>query len=429
MLPNGFKINTESGAEWLVEEKLGGGGQGEVYRVSNGSAQRALKWYYPHAAFVRQLDNLRYIINSGAPSDRFVWPEDLVRAADGSTFGYLMPLREPRFKSLNDLMRNNIETTFRAICTACFELAHHYRLLHSKGLAYYDISLGNIFFDPQTGEIRIVDNDNVSVNQSSQPAVCGTPRFMAPEIVRGEAQPSTETDLFSLAVLMFHLLFVSHPFDGEQEYRIHCFDLPAMQRLYGNPIFIFDPNNHSNRPVPDWHNNAILYWEIYPQFIRDLFTRAFTDGLRPERRVRESEWQRAMAQLRDLIIYSPDGSENFYDPELLRQGKPHICWHSKKAITLPPRMKIEDRLIAITHTAVLTEYHFTGNYDDFYTVRARVVPHPTQRGIFGLQNESNQTWSFTDANGNLQTVSPGQRITIRDGLRLNFGRCVGEIRA
>ncbi|MCS6870419.1 MAG: serine/threonine protein kinase, partial [Anaerolineae bacterium] len=280
---------------------------------------------------------------------------------------------------------------------------------------------------PDTGEIRIVDNDNVCTNGSSAP-VLGTPYFMAPEIVRGEATPSTETDLYSLAVLLFHLLFVGHPLNGEQEYRIHCLDLAAMRKLYGtNPVFIFDPNNSTNRPVPGWHDNAIIYWQIYPQFIRDLFTRAFTEGLRPEGRVRESEWQRAMVRLRDSIIFSADGSENFYDPELLRQGKPHICWHSKQPITLPPRLKIEDRIIMLTHVTTLSEHHFKGNFN-FDQVLARVVQHPTQRGIWGLRNESGQVWHFTDSDGSLREVPHSKSVTLRDGLVINFGGVTGEIR-
>jgi serine/threonine protein kinase len=49
----------------------------------------------------------------------------------------------------------------------------------------------------------IADNDNVSVDGAGVLGVLGTPRFMAPEIVRGETVPSTQTDLFSLSVLIF----------------------------------------------------------------------------------------------------------------------------------------------------------------------------------------------------------------------------------
>ena len=50
-------------------------------------------------------------------------------------------------------------------------------------------SFGNAFFDPDNGDVLIADNDNVSVDGAGVLGVLGTPRFMAPEVVRGEAVP------------------------------------------------------------------------------------------------------------------------------------------------------------------------------------------------------------------------------------------------
>ena len=72
-----------------------------------------------------------------------------------------------------------------------------------------------------------------------------------------------------------------------------------MNKLYGrNPIFIYDPNDKSNRPVKGYQDNVIIYWELYPQTIRDLFTKSFTVGLTlPNKRVTEKEWLEAFANL------------------------------------------------------------------------------------------------------------------------------------
>lgn len=40
----------------------------------------------------------------------------------------------------------------------------------------------NLFFDPDTGDVLICDNDNVSANGVNHSSVYGTPRFMAPEM-------------------------------------------------------------------------------------------------------------------------------------------------------------------------------------------------------------------------------------------------------
>jgi serine/threonine protein kinase len=81
---------------------------------------------------------------------------------------------------------------------ACIHLVEAYRALHSQGIAYRDISQGNVFFDPATGDILVCDNDNAVVD-GRQAGIEGTMEFMAPELVRGDpgASPSTQSTWFS----------------------------------------------------------------------------------------------------------------------------------------------------------------------------------------------------------------------------------------
>ena len=174
-----------------------------------------------------------------------------------------------------DLMKNRVNPSFDVICRTAFNLTKGYRNLHIAGAKYQDISFGNLFFNPDNGDVLICDNDNVSYGNSKPGGVLGTPGFMAPEIVRGEARPSRDTDRYSLAVLLFYLFMVNHPLDGKQEANIKCMDMAAREKLYGtDPIFIFDPDNKTNRPVPGIHDNANIYWPLYPEQLRQLFTKA-----------------------------------------------------------------------------------------------------------------------------------------------------------
>jgi serine/threonine protein kinase len=413
---------------------VGQRGQGEVYQVSVNSHPYALKWYFPD--YIPQDPHLRerleFVIKRGAPNDRFLWPLEWVYdpGSGGETFGYIMPLREPRFKGLVDLMRRRVEPSFRALCTAAFELADSYLQLHTCGLCYRDISFGNAFFDPDTGEVRICDNDNVAVPGADTGGVAGTPRFMAPEIVRGEALPSTDTDLYSLAVLLFYMFMLHHPLEGKREADIHCFDLPAIRELYGfRPLFIFDPNDDANSPVPGYQDNARIYWPIYPQFLRDLFTRAFTDGLRdPRRRVRESEWRKAFVNLRDSIFYCGRcDMENFYDSEQLRQKTPHVCWSCQDHLLLPPRMRLGQSVVMLNHDTHLFPHHIGASYD-FSAPIATVVRHPQNPNVWGLKNLSGKKWTVTRADGRLLEIPPGKSFTITANARIHFGPVEGEIR-
>src|SRR6185369_4981261 len=95
------------------------------------------------------------------------------------------------------------------------------------------------------------------------------------------------------------------------------FDEAMRMRLYGlDPLFVFDPEDQSNAPVPGEQDSLVAAWNLYPQYIRDLFTRAFTVGLRDplNGRVRESEWREAIAHLYDALFpCNHCGAVTFYD--------------------------------------------------------------------------------------------------------------------
>lgn len=426
-------------AQGTVGAFLGAGGQGEVYRAELDGAAVALKWYLPHAATPAQRTLLHDLVARGAPDARFLWPMGLAEADGVPGFGYVMRLRPPAYRGIVDLLAFRTSPTFRALATAGFQLADSFLTLHTRGLCYRDVSYGNVFFDPGTGDVLICDNDNVAVDRADgAAAVDGTPRFMAPEIVRGEARPSTETDLFSLGVLLFYMFMVHHPLEGRREAEIHCFDLAAMRRLYGSePVFVFDPDDATNRPVPGAHDNALVYWGLYPAFVRDLFTRHFTGGLHdPQRRVRESEWRAAMVQLRDAIVYCTGcGGENFYDPAVLQRtgGQAGACWRCGEALRLPPRLRLGGRdVVVLNFDTRLFPHHLAPPGDarryDFSAPVAEVTQHPRHPDTWGLRNLTSDAWSFRTAAGDLDEVAPGRNVRLAPGTTILFGKTEGEIR-
>lgn len=435
MLKKDQELRAEhSGAVCRVEQYLDGGGQGEVYRADMGGQPVAVKWYYPSAASADQRRRLAELIRCGPPNPTFLWPVEMLSANAIEGFGYVMPLRPSNYKSTSDLLRRRIDPTFRVLSMAGLRLVSGFLQLHSKGLCYRDISSENIFFDPATGDVLICDNDNVGVEGESFSGVCGTPRFMAPEIVRREQWPSIQTDLFSLAVLLFYLFMTHHPLEGRKELEIHCLDSQAMVKLYGEaPVFIFDPSDTSNRPTTGVQDNALQSWPIYPEFLRTLFIKAFTSGLKDPAngRVREGEWRVALARLMDAILYCPFcGRELFYDLARVEKGARHKCWgpNCSREVSLPPRLRIDDSVIMLNHDSKLFPYHLDdARLYDYSDAIAAVVRHPSTPGRWGLNNLSKEKWVVTLPSGELRDVLPGQTAALAGGVKISFGRRVGEV--
>ncbi len=468
---NGFTIGETLYIEQLsmicnIEREMGSGTQGKVYSlICPDNSTLVLKWYFPSMATKEQREIINYLIQTKPPSDRFLWPIALVESPKREGFGYVMPLKENRFKSFSSWLSRKVDPSFRILLTACFELAQNFHLMHSKGLCYQDLSLNNIYFDPHNGEIRIGDTDNIVINGSGKGNVLGTPKFMAPEIIVGKESPNTQTDLYSLAVLLFYILFLNHPLEGKAESSIRSLDIPSMTKLYGfNPVFIFDPEDDSNFPDPIYHRNALIYWNIYPEFFKKQFIKSFTKGINDplEGRVRETEWQIALLELRDSIFYCKlCGSENFLDPylvgalslgnvdaysnksqnemksavlcELNRSVKNHIptCWNHncKTANHKVMYIQLNGRsIVTLNHDTQLFLHHVDPSCKyNFSYIIAEVNRHPRNDQVWGLKNLSDFNWNVTKPNSDSIKVLPKQSVLIAPNTTIDFGKSIGTI--
>jgi serine/threonine protein kinase len=421
VLKTGDQLNCESGALVTVGDMLGTGGQGEVRagRMSDGRTV-AIKWYYPQ----HQTDDLREcitaLVREKAPSAHFLWPEDIV--AQGDHFGYVMPLRPVNYASLTKVLGRKVSIRFRQLVSAASHTVAAFKELQAKGLFYRDISDGNLFVDPATGDVLICDNDNVGSTRTA-PRVLGTPRFMAPEIVRGDSRPSALTDSFSMSVLLFLLLMNDHPLHGAIESNIHVLDARAMRQIYGtDPLFIFDPDDPTNRPVPGVHVNAPAFWPLYPASVRKIFTRVFTTGLAdPGSRPTFGEWQATFAAASDAIYSCGQcGRENFYCPEAADAA----CWGCKRMLAMPMRLLIDGRnVVVINPDSKLYPRHMNkrGESAPGDSPVAAVTKHPTQNR-YGLRNLGERQWFATPhGSGTARPVAQGQSIALNPGTRIDFG--------
>ena len=427
-LKTGTQLESESSQKYRIVSLLGAGGQGEVYDVEAGGKHYALKWYFKHMATTSQKSILNNLITKGAPDSSFLWPQDLVIDKKSGLFGYTMPLRPKNFKSIVDLMKRRAEPSFFHLCKAAYNLTDGYRKLHSMGFSYRDISFGNMFFDPNTGDVLICDNDNVSANGIEDSSVYGTPRFMAPEIVTGKAKPSRNTDLFSLAVLLFYMFMLGHPLEGKKEAEIKCMDIHAMNKLYGtDPVFIFDPDNKSNRPVKGYQDNPLIYWDLYPRDLKDLFVQAFTEGLsKPNKRVTENKWLEAFANLMTGIVQCPYcGAEVFYDKSKAEMGVGHTCWACQSVVRMPATIVTGKSRVVLQPGAKMYSHQINEDFD-VKTIVAEVVQNPKNPALWGIKNLTDTNWVYVKLDGTQIAIAPQRSASIVKNAKILFGRTTGE---
>lgn len=425
--------NMQSAA--VIEDMLGEGAQAEVYRARIGGSWYAVKWYRPEYlnADPRLWDRLKVAINSGSPTEQFLWPFDFVSMPRTvACGGYIMPLKPPEFISMVDLLRRQCEPSFRALTVVGFNLANSFLKLHAAGLCYRDINFGNVFFNPETGDIRIADTDNVDVNLKAG-SIKGTPGFMAPEVAKNLVQPNAMSDRFSLAVLLFFIFMLGHPLKGKRETTLPYDPAdPDMSRRLceDDPVFVYHPTDESNRPVLGEHDPLLSFWPIYPTSLRRLFTRAFTDGLMdPDARIMENEWRKEMGAIRDAIFYCERcTAENFFDIERARQKLPvNPCWGCGRALEAPPRMRLggehDPFLVVLSRGAQLFPHHLERDTYNFGRALAEVTANP-----FGLRNLSAASWVCRAQDNSITVVRSDEVLPLRSDCHISFGRIEAQVR-
>ena len=425
----GYEIPINNGKVCTIKEFLGGGGQGEVYRVCIDGKEFALKWYFDRCQTYDLKNSLQNLISKATPSKAFLWPKSLIEYM--GRFGYIMDLRPIAYEKSQGILSRKLNLSYTTASTACIQLADAFRQLHIAGLSYQDISWGNVFINPSTGDVLVCDNDNISAHGASVAGIAGTMGFMAPEIVRGDAKPDSYTDLFSLAILMFRMLFIEHPFDGRRFANEECPDHEFSKKIYGtDPIFIFDPTNDKNRPDPDTQGNAELFWGIYPKYLRDLFTTAFTKGLtdRENGRPLEQVWIDAFRRIKETIFPCP-----FCDVSVVYDIKNKMrCFKCKKQPPLPPCIKIsigrKERIIVLNPDTKIRTYQInpTPDVEKGDVPVAEMAQNPNNPSLWGLRNLTAGNWFYTVNNGEEKSCAPGRAIVLNKGLKINFGNAAGE---
>ena len=418
----GQRIKTVSGGELEVIQKLGEGGQGVVYKVNYNGKSLALKWYFGNKLsnadkFYRNIQNN---IKQGAPTNAFLWPLEITEYFEGS-FGYLMELRPPEYKDFSLFLLAKVHfANIEALINTALCITNGFRELHNRGYSYQDLNDGNFFVNPKTGDVLICDNDNVAPYGENL-GIAGKCRYMAPEVVMGQKRPDSHTDRFSLAVVLYMLLFLNHPLEGKRT-MCPCLTEELERKFYGSdPVFVWDPANDANRPVRGVHTNEIKLWPLYPAFVRKTFEKAFSHevmvGNDTTHRVIEKEWQEVFTTLRDLTIKCSCGSETFIDPS----QQSCKCINFGKSIERPPILKVKKYHAALAPGKKLYACHVQYDSDDFKEAKGEVISSRNNPSLLGLRNDSNNTWEAILPNGSSKGYPNGQVIKLGKGIKINFG--------
>ncbi|CAJ1398499.1 unnamed protein product [Effrenium voratum] len=96
---------------------------------------------------------------------------------------------------------------------------------HDQLVAHRDLKLENLLLDRSRECVKIIDFGfaaHVPSRDTKLKAFCGTPSYMAPEIIRGEGYSGFAADVWALGVVLFALLLGTLPFAAKTEMQLYA---------------------------------------------------------------------------------------------------------------------------------------------------------------------------------------------------------------
>jgi len=379
----------DKGQEIVLGRRLGAGGEGAVYDVSN-YKDIVVKLYHKTPP-KEQIEKLRAMIQTG--SERILklstWPVSLMFDGHGQPIGFLMPKLKPNYKEVIQLYspanrkKSFPDADYSFIVHTAMNIAAAFDAIHEAGHVVGDVNQKNILVSDQALAL-LIDCDSFQIKDSGghiYPCTVGVAEFTPPELQHKELRDELRTfdhDDFGLAVIVFELLFLGrHPFAGKY---LGAGDPPSLEEAISGHMFPYTSSPKlSMQYVPPPFSVPI---GIFPDQIMDLFNKAFdsSDGQRPD----AEEWRIALKQFKDtLTVCSRDEQHKF--PR--SSARCTWCDFADHGTLYFGSTSLQlDRLTALATSAIVTE--FDNIFNRIQPLTTIALPLPAVMGnqtLYGLR--------------------------------------------
>ncbi len=272
-----------------VLEKLGEGSQGITYLLED--KKHIVKLFNQRFDNNTTKSKINFLINLGLDKKVFAIP---LRQITQPKNGYISEFASGMIPlSSLKLGRNSTNLAEWYLSSGgllkrynvLIRLAALLRALHSKGLAYCDLSPNNVFVSerPDIDNVFLIDLDNLRYKTSIVNNIY-TPFYGAPEVVANNAPNTTMSDCYSFSVIAYELLTLNHPLIGDYVSEGE----PELEELAlsGRLPWVDHSEDFSNERTTGFPSEKVM-----PEKLLNLFRKNFEAGLNnPLERPSMAEW-------------------------------------------------------------------------------------------------------------------------------------------
>ena len=217
--------------KYRLDERLGGGGMGTVYRATHLLIDRPVAIKVLSQRFVGDSTAKQRFRREARAAGRMHHPNAVSVTDFGATAdGYLyivMELLEGR--TLRDLLAREAPLDVARVVSIMLQTCAAVSAAHDVGLIHRDLKPANIFIEQRSNTPSVVkvldfgvakfaveeqaDDDYQTLTQVG--AIIGTPRYMSPEQCSGSGSVTPASDVYSLGIVLYEMLSGVVPFNAE----------------------------------------------------------------------------------------------------------------------------------------------------------------------------------------------------------------------
>jgi len=191
--------------------ELGRGGMGVVYKARDTRLERDVAIKVLRTTSRKEAARLGQEARAAATLNHpgIVTVHDFEEGFDG----YFIAMEFVPGEPLNELVKTDPGRIRSRLAPLLLRIADAIAFAHSRHVIHRDLKPGNVLVTP-ADEVKILDFGIAARLDSCDgdtASICGTPFYMAPEQIRGEA-PTPATDIYAFGATAFHLATGRPPF-------------------------------------------------------------------------------------------------------------------------------------------------------------------------------------------------------------------------
>ncbi len=206
---------------YRIEELIGEGGMGTVYRAVDTMLGRDVALKMLHPKLLQQSTFLERFKNEAQILAKLNHPNIAILhnfIKDGED--YFMVMEYVEGQDLESLLKDHgnlpSESVIPIVRQALEGIAH----AHKKGILHRDIKPANLILTPE-GTVKLMDFGIAKLAGGQKLTqvnrLVGTLEYLSPEQIQGQ-EPSPQSDIYAVGVLLFELLTGKLPFQGNTDY-------------------------------------------------------------------------------------------------------------------------------------------------------------------------------------------------------------------